>query len=144
MPQVDAASFQTVKNEQPSNQISDNNVNTALSELQLNKLENDVNLSNPLGAISSESFYVKYEKPKLPVFYGDVRKYFIFKSAFQHAIKSHCSETDAISVRRSCLGPEPGKLIEGITTGRKAAWKYLGNNYGDPRVISDAINADLE
>ena len=66
------------------------------------------------------------------------------KSDFQHAIESHCSERDAITVLRSCLGPEPGKLIEGITTNLKAAWEYLIHNYEDARVISDAITADLE
>jgi hypothetical protein len=42
------------------------------------------------------------------------------------------------------LGPEPAKLIEGITTDLKTAWKYLDHNYGDPRIISDTITADLE
>ena len=92
----------------------------------------------------SKSFYVKHDKPKLPTFYGDVRKYFIFKSDFQHAIAHHCSERDAITVLRSGLGPEPAKLIEGIKTDLKTAWKYLDHNYGDPRIISDTITADLE
>ena len=29
---------------------------------------------------------MKHEKPKMPMFYGDVRKYFIFKADFQHAV----------------------------------------------------------
>ena len=80
----------------------------------------------------------------MPTLYGDVRKYFIFKSDFQHAIEHHSSERDAITVLRSCLGPEPAKLIEGITTDLKTAWKYLDHNYGDPSIISDTITADLE
>ena len=144
VPQVDAASIQHVTNEQPIDQISDNNVNMTPRESQSTEVETNENPSNPPGTISAKSFYVKHEKPKLPTFYGDVRKYFIFKSDFQHAIESHCSERDAITVLRSCLGPEPGKLIEGITTDLKAAWKYLDHNYGDPRVILDAITADLE
>ena len=70
--------------------MSDNNVNMTPSESQSTEVENDENPSKPPGTISSKSFYVKHEKPKLPTFYGDVRKYFIFKSDFQHAIKSHC------------------------------------------------------
>ena len=104
-----------------STQISDNNVNMTPSESQSTRVENDENPSNPPGTISSKSFYVKHEKPKLPTFYGDVRKYFIFKSDFQHAIESHCSERDATTVLILCLGPKPGKLIEGITTDLKAA-----------------------
>jgi putative heme iron utilization protein len=80
----------------------------------------------------------------LATFYGDVRKYFIFKSDFQHAIEHHSSERDAITVLLSCLGPEPAKLIEGITTDLKTAWNYLDHNYGDPRIISDTITTDLE
>ena len=30
---------------------------------------------------------MKHEKPKMPMFYGDVRKYFIFKADFQHAVE---------------------------------------------------------
>ena len=29
----------------------------------------------------------KHEKPKMPLFYGDVRKYSIFKADFQHAFE---------------------------------------------------------
>ena len=85
--------------------MSDNNVNMTPSESQSTEVENDENPSKPPGTISSKSFYVKHEKPKLPTFYGDVRKYFIFKSDFQRAIESHCSERDAITVLRSRLGP---------------------------------------
>ena len=87
---------------------------------------------------------LKHEKPKLPQFLGDVRKYFIFKANFQHAIESHCSERDTITILRSCLGPEPSKLIEGISTDLKVMWQYLDQNYGDPRIISDTITGDLE
>lgn len=44
----------------------------------------------------------------------------------------------------SCLGPAPGKLIEGISSDLNSAWKYLDQNYGDPRVISDIVTGDLE
>ena len=63
----------------------------------------------------------------MPLFYGDVRKYFIFKADFQHAVEK-CSTRDAISILRSCLGPEPAKLVEGISTDLKSAWNYLDQN----------------
>ena len=34
--------------------------------------------------------------------------------------------------------------MDGISTDLKAAWNYLDQNYGDPRVISDLVTADLE
>jgi hypothetical protein len=129
-------------NNQPSTQPSSDNVLS--SESQSTETGNTGEVDVPPITMPSKSFYVKHEKPKLPTFYGDVRKYFIFKSDFQHAIEHHSSERDAITVLRSCLGPEPAKLIEGITTDLKTAWKYLDHNYGDPRIISDTITADLE
>ena len=87
---------------------------------------------------------LKHERPKLPTFYGDVRKYFIFKNDFKHAVESHCIERDAITVLRSCLGPEPAKLVEGLCTDWEVAWKYLDRNYGDVRIITDTLMADLE
>jgi len=92
----------------------------------------------------SSQMILKHEKPKLPTFYGDVRKYFIFREDFKHAVENRCSVRDTIAILRSCLGPEPAKLIEGISSDLKAAWRYLDQNYGDPRVISDTVTADLE
>ena len=80
----------------------------------------------------------------MPTFYGDVRKYFIFKDDFKHALESHCSERDAITVLHSCLGPEPAKLVEGLCTDLEAAWKYLHRNYDDSRIVTDTVMADLE
>lgn len=88
-------------------------------------------------AMMSSQMILKHEKPKLPTFYGDVRKYFIFREDFKHAVEKRCSVRDTIAILRSCLGPEPAKLIEGISSDLKAVWRYLDQNYGDPRVISD-------
>jgi hypothetical protein len=93
---------------------------------------------------TAKPFTVKHEKAKLPVFTGDVRQYFIFKSDFKHAVEAQYSERDTLTVLRSCLGSEPAKLIEGISCDLKAAWKYLDQNYGDPRVVSDTVTLDLE
>ena len=87
---------------------------------------------------------MKHEKPKMPMVYGDVRKYFIFKADFQYAVEKYYSKKDAISILRSCLGPEPAKLVEGISTDLKSAWNYLDQNYGDSRIVSDVVTSDIE
>ena len=92
---------------------------------------------------SVKPLLMKHEKPKIPTFHGDVQKYFIFKADFQHAVEKHYSERDAITILRSCLGPEPAKLVDGISTDFKAAWNYLDQNYGDPRIVSDVVTVDL-
>jgi hypothetical protein len=100
--------------------------------------------SSSAKSFSSKSRVLKHERPKPPQFLGDVRKYFIFKADFQHAIESQCSERDAITILSSCLGPEPSKLVEGISTELKVMWQYLDQNYGDPRIILDTVTADIE
>ena len=127
----DAASVSTVSNEGNGEQEHDES-----NEGEASSIKSVKQFPKPL--------ILKHEKPKLPHFHGDVRKYFIFKADFQHAVETHCTERDAITILRSCLGPEPSKLVEGISTDLKAAWRYLDQNYGDPRVISDTITADLE
>ncbi|CAB4027977.1 Hypothetical predicted protein [Paramuricea clavata] len=138
--EVSAASIEI--NNQPSTQPSSDNVFS--SESQSTATGNTGEIDVPPITMPSKSLYVKHEKPILPTFYGDVRKYFIFKSDFQHAIEHYRSERDAIAFLRSSLGPEPAILIERITTDLKTAWKYLEHNYGDLRIISDTISADLE
>ena len=59
-------------------------------------------------------------------------------------MESHCSERDAITILRSCLDPEPAKLVEGLCADLEAAWKYLDQNYGDARIDTDTVMADLE
>ena len=93
---------------------------------------------------SGTPLVMKHEKPKMPMFYGDVRKYFLFKADFQHAVGKYYSDRDAISILRSCLRPEPAKLVEGISTDLKSAWNYLDQNYGDPRIVSDVFTSDIE
>jgi hypothetical protein len=70
------------------------------SQVNLGRLKLESEVDVPPITMPSKSFYVKHEKSKLPTFYRDVRKYFIFKSDFQHAIEHHCSERDAITVLR--------------------------------------------
>jgi len=71
-------------------------------------------------------------------------KYFIFKGDFQHAVEKRYSEREPITILRSCLGPEPAKLVGGISTDLKAAWNYLDQNYGDLRIVSNVVTAELE
>ncbi|CAB3986359.1 Hypothetical predicted protein [Paramuricea clavata] len=42
---------------------------------------------------SAKPFTVKHEKAKLPVFAGDVRQYFIFKSDYKHAVEAELYQT---------------------------------------------------
>lgn len=120
-----------------------NNVNRNASNANGNVNVNGI----PVTRKEEKSFVsvsLKHEKPKLPVFNGDIRKYFIFKDDFKHAIESRCSPRDTITILRTCLGTEPAKLIEGISNDLKTVWKYLDQTYGDPRVVSDVITSDLE
>ena len=91
----------------------------------------EIDQSNAAKHVPVKPLLMKHEKPKLPTFSG-------------HAVESYYSECDAIAIVRSCLGPERSKLVDGISTDLKAAWNYLDQNYGDPRVVSDVITADLE
>ena len=63
----------------------------------------------------------KHEKPKLPLFAGDVWEYAIFRSGFKHAIEAQYSERDAITLLRTCLKDKPLELIKGIGSDYDAA-----------------------
>ena len=49
---------------------------------------------------SAKPVVLKHEKPKLPCFYGDVRKYFIFRDDFKHAVEKQCNARDTIAILR--------------------------------------------
>ena len=123
--------------------VNDEN-NEAYSLADVDGHENEDNHSAELAVASAKPFILKHEKPKLPSFHGDVRKYFIFRDDFKHAVENYCNARDSIAIICSCLGPERAKFIEGISSGLKAALKYLDQNYGDRRVISDTVTADME
>ena len=57
--------------------------------------------------IEARACTFKLEKPKLPVFAGNVRDYAIFRSDFKHAIEAKCSKRDSITVLRTCLREKP-------------------------------------
>ena len=63
----------------------------------------------------------KLEKPKLPVFAGNVRDYAIFRSDFKHAIEAKYSKRDSITLLRTCLRDKPLELIKGIGSDYDAA-----------------------
>lgn len=85
----------------------------------------------------------KLEKPKLPVFAGNVRDYAIFRSDFKHAIEAKYTKRDAITLLRTCLRDKPLELIKGIGSDYDAAWEYLDSIYGDPRFVSDTVTQDI-
>ena len=85
----------------------------------------------------------KLEKPKLPVFAGNVRDYAIFRSDFKHAIEPKYSKRDSITLLRTCLRDKPLELIKGIGSDYDAAWEYLDSIYGDPRFVSDTVTQDI-
>ena len=126
--------------EENEDEVNEVEVQNAVSE----EHENEGNKSAKMSEASAKPVVLKHEKPKLPTFYGDVRKYFIFREDFKHAVEKRCNARDTIAILRSCLGPEPSKLIEGIRSDLKATWRYLDQNYGDPRVISNTVTADME
>ena len=72
----------------------------------------------------------KLEKPKLPVFAGNVRDYAIFRSDFNHAIEAKYSKRDSITLLHTCLRDKPLELIKGIRSDYDAAWEYLDSIYG--------------
>lgn len=118
--------------------------NEAHSLADVDGHETEDNHSAELAVASSGSFILKHEKPKLPSFHGDVGKHLIFRDDFKHAVENHRNARDSIAILNSCLGPERAKFMEGISSDLKAAWKYLDQNYGDRRVISDTVTADME
>ena len=63
----------------------------------------------------------KLEKPKLPVFAGNVRAYAIFRLDFKDAIEAKCSKRDAITLHRTCLRDKPLELIKGLGSDYDAA-----------------------
>lgn len=87
-----------------------------------------------------EGWFGPYEeKPKLPIVFGNVQDYAIFRSDFKHVSEANYSPRDAFTLPRTCLREKPLELIKGIGTDYVAAWEYLGSIYGDPRLVSDTI-----
>ena len=90
----------------------------------------------------SQSLF-RIEKPKMPIFAGDVREYGTFKSDFKHLVESRYSKRDAITILRSCLQGKPLEMIKGIGQDYDVAWEYLEAVYGDPRFVTDIITQDI-
>ena len=69
--------------------------------------ENEGNKSAKTAEASAKPVVLKHEKPKFPTFYGDVRKYFIFREDFKHAVEKRCNarhyhNTTFLSWTRAC------------------------------------------
>ena len=85
----------------------------------------------------------KMEKPKMPLFNGDVRDNAIFRADFKHAVDTRYGKRDAISLLRTSLQGRPLELIKGIGTDYDAAWEYLDSIYGDPRFVAGTVTQDI-
>lgn len=84
----------------------------------------EVHTQNPHGQRTNrrvESIY-RMEKPKMPIFNGNVREYCIFKADFQHALGEAYDDRDALMILRSCLQGKPLQMIQGIGRDYTAAW----------------------
>ena len=122
----------------------ENNEAHSLADIDSHENEDNHSAERAVAVASAKPFILKQEKPKLPSLHGDVRKYFIFRDDFKLAVENHCNARDSITILRLCLGPESAKFIEGISSELKAACKYLDQNYGNRRVISDTVTANME
>ena len=159
-PAIDTQASPPSENGSPSNNVTDiSPVNLAINNEEISS--NNPNEFNPdnaeqcqnqtqttgnteMGSCSSNGACgFKLEKPKLPMFSGDVREYAIFKANFKHAIESRYSKRDAITMLRTCLKERPLELIKGIGSDYNAAWEYLDSIYADPRFVSDTITQDI-
>lgn len=94
---------------------------------QYNEAINDViNSSLNYSGLSTSTTHAgtctfKLEKPKLPVFAGNVLDYAIFRSDFKHAVEAKYSKTDAITLLRTCFLDKPLELIKGLGSDYDAA-----------------------
>ena len=67
-----------LQGEENEDEVNEVEVQNAVSE----EHENEGNKSAKTAEASAKPVVLKHEKPKLPTFYGDVRKYFIFREDF--------------------------------------------------------------
>ena len=63
--------------------------------------ENEGNTSAKTAEASAKPVVLKHEKPKLPTFYGDIQKYFIFKEDFKQS-QRYYRNTMFLSWTRAC------------------------------------------
>ena len=137
-PEIHADSVQVIATVQTTDHTpinTEGNVNSTTSTAGTEKVQ-----KSPIEA-SAGTF--KLEKPKLPVFAGNVPDYAIFRSDFKHAIEAKYSKRDSITLLRTCLREKPLELIKGIGSDYDAAWEYLDAIYGDPRFVSDTVTQDI-
>lgn len=126
-------------NAEQSSSTADNKQINAVNDVNnTSPTDNTEQNTTPAGACT-----FKLEKPKLPVFTGNVRDYAIFRSDFKHAIEAKYTKRDAITLLRTCLRDKPLELIKGIGSDYDAAWEYLDAIYGDPRFVSDTVTQDI-
>ena len=75
-------------------------------------------------------------KTELPKFHGDLLEWRNFKSMFEALVqKTNKSPAEKLTILKSAMGTEPGRLIKNITGGEQAyikAMELLHRRYGDP------------
>ena len=49
----------------------------------------------------------------------------------KHKKENGSAQKPTYYILRSCRGPEPAKLVEGLSSDLNAAWKYLDQNYNN-------------
>ena len=77
----------------------------------------------------------------MPSFNGTIRDYPQFKQDFQKQVMPTLDKNSAcyICILRSCLEKEPAETVKGVDDDIKEMWKRLGEKYGDPAKLTDAI-----
>ena len=137
-PEIHADSVQVITTVQTTDHTpinTEGNVNNITSTAGTEKVQKS--------PIEASACTFKLEKPKLPVFAGNVRVYAIFRSDFKHPIEAKYSKRDSITLLRTCLRDKPLELIKGIGSDYDAAWEYLDAICGDPRFVSDTVTQDI-
>ena len=119
---------------------SNANVDTVI---QTNATSVANNAAQSHGTNQSGACTFKLEKPKLPIFVGNVRDYAIFHSDFKHAIEAKYSPRDAITLLHTCLRDRPLDLIKRIGTDYVVVWEYFDSIYGVLQFISDTVTQDI-
>ncbi|KAG1674502.1 Zinc finger protein 862 [Nymphon striatum] len=100
-------------------------------------------LSNSLNANHLGSG-IRLEKAKLPSFDGSIRDYPTFKEEFGVHVNGNVPGSTAAMLLRGCLGPGPKATVRGLGLDYIEMWKELDANYGNPRLVSDAVLADID
>ena len=85
---------------------------------------------------------VKVESVEKPTFGGKVLDYFQFRKDFRFVFGEKYNAVEALYCLRKAVSEDVRRWLVGINEYREA-WNVLDQQYGDPRVISDAVLTSL-